>query len=151
MSFNTTVAFLCMQSQQGWDGMRCNNPSEQIPVGDRVKGTKSYKTTAIAWSNFKWSYWKNSQKHFPRETTPPTISFYPLTLTPLALQCPEVPCKVKWPFLSSLSQCWTHTMSCRAVSSPQVMFSSLLLAETSHSPVCSSAATPQFGDKLSIL
>lgn len=92
-----------------------------------------------------------AQKHFPQESTPPTLSFYPLTLTPLALRCPEVLCKVKWPFLSSLSQCWTHTMSCRAVSSPQVMFSSLLLADTSHSPVYSLAASPQFGEKLSIL
>lgn len=57
-------------------------------------------------------------------------------------------CKVKRPFLSSLSQCWTHTTACRAASSPQEMFSSLLLAETPHSPVCSLAASPQFREKL---
>lgn len=142
-----------MQNQQGWDGTRCNNPSEQIPVGDGGKGTESCKTTAIAWSNFKWSYWTNScllRNIFHKRAHPHSL---PLSIDSNTT-CPEMPRSAlqgQMAISEQPEQCWAHTMSHRAVSSPQVMFSSLLQAEPSHSPVCSLAASLQFGEKLRIL
>lgn len=55
------LAFACMQSQQGLGGprSRCKSSSEHISTGDVMKGTESYKTTAVALSYFKHCYWEN--------------------------------------------------------------------------------------------